>query len=65
MLDEIAAGDEIVIALDGKPFAKLTTLSAPKEPARRKLGVLRDRIGVHEDFDAPLPAEFMDAFDGR
>jgi prevent-host-death family protein len=48
-----AAGEDIVIARNGKPVALLTRL-----PARRRatpLGALQGKIHMAEDFDAILP----------
>jgi prevent-host-death family protein len=63
LLDEVAAGGEVVIAKAGKPVARLV----PLEPVvrRKKLGLLQGRISVPEDFDAPLPADILKDFEGR
>jgi antitoxin (DNA-binding transcriptional repressor) of toxin-antitoxin stability system len=48
-----AAGEDIVIARNGKPMALLTRV-----PARRPstpLGALKGKIHMAEDFDAVLP----------
>ena len=36
----------------------------PKESSRL-FGMFRGKFAVPEDFDAPLPDELLDAFDGR
>jgi prevent-host-death family protein len=64
LLDRVAAGEEIVIAKAGKPVARLTGLTAGDRPAR-KLGGLAGRAVVPPDFDAPLPDDVLDAFEGR
>jgi prevent-host-death family protein len=63
LLDEVAAGGEVVIAKAGKPVARLV----PLEPVvrRKKLGLLKGRISVPDDFDAPLPPEILKDFEGR
>ncbi|NJD30465.1 MAG: type II toxin-antitoxin system Phd/YefM family antitoxin [Gammaproteobacteria bacterium] len=63
LLDEVAAGGEVVIAKAGKPVARLV----PMEPVVRKkrLGLLKGRIEVPDDFDAPLPPELLADFEGR
>jgi prevent-host-death family protein len=63
LLEEAAAGEEIVIAKAGKPIAKLTRLDQPEEP--RQLGILEGKGRISDDFDAPLPPELLDAFEGR
>jgi len=63
LVDQVAEGAEIVIAKAGKPMARLVPLeSAPKA---RKPGYLKGRIRIAADFDAPLPPELLDAFEGR
>lgn len=62
LVDEVTGGVEIVIAKAGKPVAKLV----PIGPSRvRKPGFLKGRIKIAADFDAPLPAELLDVFEGR
>lgn len=39
--------------------------SADTAPAQRELGLLRGKIWVAEDFDAPLPDELQAYFDGK
>ena len=52
LVDEAAAGKEIIIAKNGKPMAKLVPF---KEPAKRKPGRLKGKLWMSEDFDAPMP----------
>jgi prevent-host-death family protein len=63
LVDAAAAGEEIIIAKSGKPVARLGPLSEPRR--KRTLGVLAGRLRVPEDFDADLPDEVLDAFEGR
>ncbi|MEK7406730.1 MAG: type II toxin-antitoxin system prevent-host-death family antitoxin [Acidobacteriota bacterium] len=60
LVEEAAAGNEIVIAKAGKPRARLVALAAQR--ARRVPGSLKGRIRIGEDFDAPLPEAIADAF---
>ena len=64
LLDRVAAGEEIVIAKAGKPVARLTGLASGNRPKRR-LGSLAGKLKVSPDFDAPLPDDILDAFEGR
>ena len=57
------AGQETVIARAGKPVAKLVPLAT--KAAARKLGVLKGKLKVPVDFDAPLPPDVIAAFEGR
>lgn len=64
LVEEAAAGKEIVIAKAGTPLAKLVAITPPGRKKRR-LGRLAGRLKVPADFDAPLPSEILDAFEGR
>jgi prevent-host-death family protein len=68
LVDEAAAGAEIIIAKAGTPAARLVPLvplvSSDKRP-KRKLGALAGQGSVPKDFDAPLPDSLLDAFEGR
>lgn len=63
LLEAVSNGQEIVIAKSGKPMAKLTGIS-PAKPVR-KPGFLKGKIKIANDFDAPLPAAMLDAFEGK
>lgn len=62
LVDRAAAGEEIIIARNGKPIARLMPLAHPGQ--RREPGLLAGRIHIAEDFDEPLPAELLAAFHG-
>ena len=63
LLDRAAKGEEIVITRNRRPVAKLVPIGAAR--GARRLGALRGRIRVAKDFDAPLPSEVLDAFEGK
>jgi prevent-host-death family protein len=63
LVDEVAAGNEVVIAKHGKPMARLVPLAV--EPERRVLGRLTGKIRIPDDFDAPLPDEVLKLFNGE
>lgn len=60
LVEEVAAGEEIVIAKAGRPVARLVPLDKPS--FGRALGALKGRIHAHDDFDAPLPDDVLKAF---
>jgi prevent-host-death family protein len=62
IVDDVAAGAEVIIAKAGKPMARLVPLE-PKVRAK-KLGLLKGRIEVPDDFNAPLPREVLADFEG-
>ena len=61
LVAEVAAGDEIVIARAGKPVARLVPLAAALLPKR--LGLLKGKVRVPDDFDAPLSDEVLAGFE--
>jgi len=61
LVDQAAAGAEIVIAKNGRPMARLVAYRAP---ARRRPGRGKGKIQIAADFDAPLPADMLAAFHG-
>jgi prevent-host-death family protein len=63
LIAEVAGGAEVVIAKAGKPVAKLVPVDRGRP--LRKPGFLKGRIRIADDFDAPLPKAFLDAFEGR
>lgn len=62
LVDEAAAGEEIVIAKAGVPRARLVGL--PKRTRPRRPGGSKGRIWIRADFDDPLPADVLAAFLG-
>ncbi len=62
LVEDVAHGDEIVIARAGKPVARLVGLAATAAP--RRPGALRGKIRIGEDFDAPLPEDVLASFEG-
>jgi prevent-host-death family protein len=63
LVERAAAGEEIVIAKAGQPKAVLVPFRAKKKP--RKGGFWRGKGWISDDFDAPLPDDLLDAFEGR
>jgi prevent-host-death family protein len=54
LLDRAHAGEEIIIAKSGEPFARLVPLDSPR-PERRP-GTLRGQVEISAGFFEPLPA---------
>lgn len=50
LVSRAAAGEEIVIARDGEPVARLVALE--ETPPRRQLGIWRDKIWLAGDWDS-------------
>lgn len=61
LLDQAAGGEDVVIAKAGVPVARLV----PLRPAtKRELGFERGRVFIAHDFDAPLPDDELERFEG-
>ena len=74
LVDTAASGTDVIIARNGKPVARITTLEEVKKPlspeereARlraRGMGALEGQGWIAEDFDDPLPPEILAEFEG-
>jgi prevent-host-death family protein len=61
LVEDAAGGKEIIIAKAGKPMARLCALDAPK--ARRTLGLLKGKLHLPDDIEAPLPESVIKSFE--
>lgn len=60
LVEEAAAGNEIIIAKAGKARARLVPLAQPAR--KRKPGRLKHLFKMHDNFDDPLPPDIAEAF---
>lgn len=63
LIEQVEAGGEVVIARAGSPVVRLVAVDGRRP--RRVLGVLAGQIVISGDYNAPLPDELLDAFEGR
>ena len=63
LVEQAAAGREIIIAKAGKPLARLVPLAVPVRP--KKFGLLKGQIKVPDNFNAPLDIETLALFAGK
>ena len=63
IVDDVAAGAVVIIAKAGKPMARLVPFDVPVKA--KKLGLLKGKIKVPEDFNAPLDEETLARFEGN
>lgn len=63
LVEQAAAGREIVIAKAGKPLARLVPLALPVRT--KKLGLLKGQIKVPDNFNAPLDEATLALFEGK
>jgi prevent-host-death family protein len=64
LVDLAASGTDVVIARNGKPVARLTTIEQPKKKPI-VYGLLEGKGWIADDFDDPLPDEIQKYFEGR
>lgn len=62
LVERAASGEEIVIARNGRPVARLVPFTPLGK--RRTFGRMRGKIQVADDFDAPLPDDVLADFHG-
>lgn len=63
LVDDASKGEEILIAKDGSPVARLVPVRKPTKGL--KFGSMKGRIWIADDFDAPLPDDIQAAFEGK
>ena len=61
LIDYVIHGETIIIALAGKPVAKLEAIKSPQ----RRFGVLKSRMRIAKDFDAPISGDLLSQFEGE
>jgi prevent-host-death family protein len=64
LVDKAAAGEDVVVSRNGRPIVRITRL-LDGEKHRIKFGVLKGKVKVATDFDAPLPADVLAGFQDR
>jgi prevent-host-death family protein len=64
LIERAARGEEIVLARNGKPRARLVPL-ADNRRLLRVPGKGKGRFRARRDFDAPLPRTILDLFDSN
>ncbi|MCY4627969.1 MAG: type II toxin-antitoxin system Phd/YefM family antitoxin [Acidobacteria bacterium] len=60
LLAQVEAGEEVVIARNGAPVARLVPC---KGPGKRQFGALKGRLTVPESFFEPLPESELEAWE--
>jgi prevent-host-death family protein len=63
LVERAESGEDIVIARNGKPVARLVPIAGDSSLASIR-GAWRGRVQIAEDFDE-LPDDIADAFGGR
>lgn len=62
LVDKAASGEDVIVSRNGKPLVRITQLA----PTRREIrfGVLKGKVRIAKDFDAPLPPDVLADFEG-
>jgi prevent-host-death family protein len=63
LVEEAAAGQDVVIARNGKPMVRLVPVTATGR--RTGFGALRGKVRIRADFDAPLSDDLLQAFGAK
>lgn len=61
LVDRAASGGDIVVCRNGKPLVRITRLEASKR--RVKFGVLKGKLTIPANFNAPLPDKVLAGFE--
>ena len=62
-LHQVEAGETLVIFRSDKPIAELKPIVNSKQ--LRPFGLCAGEFTVPDDFDAPLPEDLLNAFEGK
>jgi prevent-host-death family protein len=63
LLQEVDSGKEIIIAKSGKPMARISRIEEGSSKIR--FGVLKGKVKVSDNFNAPLPDDLLSKFEGN
>ena len=64
LVQRAAAGETILIGPHRRPEAKLVAIDAPVR-AKRRIGILKGKLKVPDDFDAGLPVDVLNSFERK
>jgi prevent-host-death family protein len=62
LVDLAHQGEDVIIARNGKPAARLVPIEGEAKKLR-PIGLHIGQVIMHDNFDDPLPEEFMKAFE--
>ena len=62
LIEAVVSGEEVIIAKAGTPLVRL--VSVDLKPKLR-LGLMKGKIKIADDFNAPLPEDILATFEGR
>ncbi len=59
-INQVIAGEEVIVARAGKPVAKIVPFEKPTQ--NRKPGSAKGKLIISDDFDSPLPDDILQGF---
>jgi len=62
LIEAALSGEEVVIAKAGTPVVRLVSV---EQKPKLRLGLMKGKIKIADDFDAPLADEVLATFEGR
>jgi prevent-host-death family protein len=65
LVEQAALGESFIIAKAGKPMVKVVALDAPVGKQKRRLGFMKGKISVPENFDRMYEREIEELFYGK
>jgi prevent-host-death family protein len=65
LVEEAANGESFVIAKAGRPMVKVIRLDAAEPKPKRRLGFLKGKIEIPDDFDTMFQKEIEEMFYGE
>lgn len=63
LVEKAMQGEEVIIGKSGTPVVKLIAIQNKKP--KRLPGALKGQIRISDDFDAPMPSDLLDEFEGK
>ena len=65
LVDEVEKGESVIIAKAGKPKAQLTPIREARKKPVRRIGCLKGKIKIPDDFDTMFAEEIEKMFSGE
>ena len=70
LIDQIEHGETVTVAKNGQPVAQILPFTQKMSEKGTQLGSIRigtmkGLLQIPSDFDAPLPDDLLDAFEGK
>jgi prevent-host-death family protein len=65
LVEKAAQGEPFIIAKAGKPMVKVVPLDVPAEKKKKRLGFMKGKISVPDNFDRLYEREIEEMFYGK